>query len=52
MEAHNGEFSLLQYAKAADISGQEARAYLDERAQEFNATFEVDMNGGIIYRFR
>jgi hypothetical protein len=52
VEAHNGEFSLLQYAKAADISGQQARAYLDERAQEFNATFEVDMDGGIIYRFR
>ena len=52
VEAHNGEFSLLQYAKTADISGQQARAYLDERAQEFNATFEVDMDGGIIYRFR
>ena len=52
VEAHDGEFSLLQYAKMADVSGQQARAYLDGRAQEFNATFEVDMNGGIIYRFR
>jgi hypothetical protein len=52
VEAHNGEFSLLQFAKTADVSGQQARAYLDERAQEFNATFEVDMDGGIIYRFR
>jgi len=52
IEAQNGEFSLLQYAKAADVSGQQARSYLDKRAKEFNATFEVDMEGGIIYRFK
>lgn len=52
LEEQSGEITLLQFAKAADISGSEARAYLDQMAKEFNATFEVDMNGGITYHFR
>ncbi len=52
VEAQDGELTLLQYAKAADVSGKQAKAYLNERAKEFNATFEVDTKGGIIYRFR
>lgn len=52
LEANNGESTVLQFAQAADLPGDEARAYLDERAKEFNATFEVEAHGGITYHFR
>jgi large subunit ribosomal protein L7/L12 len=35
----------------AQLSGEQARDYLDERAKEFNATFEPLDDGGIVYQF-
>ncbi|MDG2617914.1 hypothetical protein P7L53_16865 [Thermoleptolyngbya sichuanensis XZ-Cy5] len=49
--AYNGCFSVMQFAMAANISGNMAKQYLDERAKEFEANFEVDEQGGVFYRF-
>lgn len=38
-------------AKNADISTQNAKEYLDDKAKELNASFEVNENGNILYRF-
>jgi trans-aconitate methyltransferase len=41
----------LQLAKNADISTQSAKQYLDEKAKELNADFEVNEEGNVLYRF-
>lgn len=41
----------MQFAMAANLTGDAAKRYLDERAKEFEANFEVDEQGGIFYRF-
>lgn len=46
-----GYFSLMQFAMAADLPGETAKRYLDDRAKEFAASFEVDEQGGMFYRF-
>ncbi|MDX2097620.1 MAG: ribosomal protein L7/L12 [Leptolyngbyaceae cyanobacterium bins.59] len=51
LRAGNGRISPLAFAMAANISGEEARAYLDARAKEFFGNFEVDNEGGIFYCF-
>jgi hypothetical protein len=52
LEANNGEITVLQFARAANLSGEEAQKYLDTRAKEFSATFDVSSEGGIYYRFK
>lgn len=47
-----GRITLLSFAQAANISGEAARAYLDERASEFNADYDVSEAGSVIYHFR
>jgi hypothetical protein len=47
----NGQITVLRFAMEAELSGQEARNYLDQRAKEFNATFEALDVGDIAYRF-
>jgi hypothetical protein len=47
----NGQITILRFAMEAELSGQEARNYLDQRAKEFNATFEALDEGDIAYRF-
>jgi hypothetical protein len=51
VEAQGGAVTVFQFAKAADVDAQIARAYLDEQATAFNANFEVGDNSEIIYRF-
>ena len=46
-----GKLQLLTFCRSADITGDEARMYLDERAREFNATFELGEDGGVTYIF-
>jgi hypothetical protein len=48
---HNGQITILRFAMEAELSGQEARQYLDQRAKEFNATFDVLDGGNIAYHF-
>lgn len=52
IEASNGEITVLQFARAANLTGEEAQTYLDTRAKEFGAAFDVGPEGGIYYRFK
>jgi hypothetical protein len=47
----NGRITVMQFAKATQISKEQARHYLDEKAKEFNATAKADDRGGIAYYF-
>lgn len=52
IEANQGRISVLDFAKASKLSGQQARLFLDARAREFYAGFEPTDIGDIIYTFR
>jgi len=51
LQANQGRISIMQLAMAAKLPGREAKAFLDERAKEFNANFEVTPEGDIYYKF-
>jgi membrane protease YdiL (CAAX protease family) len=51
LQAHNGRISLIQFAMESGLEGKEAKTYLDERAKEFNATYDVTEKGNISYYF-
>ncbi|MBD2681206.1 MULTISPECIES: hypothetical protein [Nostoc] len=51
VERNSGTITVLQMAKNANISTQKAKEYLDDKAKELNASFEVNENGNILYRF-
>ncbi|BAY22495.1 hypothetical protein NIES2100_22580 [Calothrix sp. NIES-2100] len=46
-----GSITVFQLAQSSEIPIQEAKQYLDEKAKELNATFEVNEQGNILYRF-
>jgi hypothetical protein len=46
-----GIITVLQLAKNAEISTQLSKQYLDEKAKELNASFEVNEDGNVSYRF-
>jgi ribosomal protein L7/L12 len=47
----NGHINVLRFSMEANISGEAAKAYLDERAREFNAAFNVSEEGKLFYTF-
>lgn len=47
----NGRITVMQFAKETQISKDEARQYLDQKAQEFNASAKTDDKGGVSYYF-
>lgn len=49
--AHHGKITVIHFAMAANLSGSEARQFLDRKAVEFNADFEVSDRGDISYWF-
>ena len=51
VKAESGRITVLQLAMEAQISGEEARKYLDGKAKEFNASFEAREQGNISYLF-
>jgi len=51
LEETNGHITTLRLAMAAEISGVEAEKFLNEKAKEFHANFEVTEEGNIIYQF-
>ena len=51
LQTSNSRITVLQLAMEAQISGADARQFLDERAKEFNATFDASEQGDIIYCF-
>lgn len=51
IEQNAGRITVLQLAKNAEISTQLAKQYLDEKAKELNADFEVNEEGNVLYHF-
>lgn len=51
LQQQNGRITLLNLAMATGVSGQVAKTFLDEKAKEFNANFEVDETGNVLYCF-
>lgn len=51
LQQQHGEISAASFALAAKIPLEEAKVYLDEKAQQLDADFEVGDNREIIYRF-
>ncbi|MEH2450706.1 hypothetical protein [Nostoc sp.] len=51
IEQNAGRITVLQLAKNAEILTQLAKQYLDEKAKELNADFEVNEEGNVLYHF-
>lgn len=51
LQTHNGRIAVMPLAMAAGLSGEEARIFLDKKAIEFDADFEVSDRGEIFYCF-
>lgn len=51
IKASSGRFSLVDFAIAADIPAEAAKAYLDQQAMAFSANFDVSEQGTVIYQF-
>ena len=51
LKINQGKITVLELAMEGNLSGEEARKYLDTKAKEFNAHFETNDKGHINYRF-
>ncbi|MEP0899950.1 hypothetical protein [Nodosilinea sp. FACHB-13] len=51
LQDHKGDLTVLQFATATQLSLEESKVYLDEKAQQLNASFDVLDNGAVVYRF-
>ncbi len=51
VQARNGRVSAMEYAIAHQLTLPEAKAFLDRKAVELNAEFEVTEDGSTFYRF-
>ncbi|MEB3336709.1 MAG: hypothetical protein VKJ46_04550 [Leptolyngbyaceae bacterium] len=46
-----GNLTVLRFAMETQLPGEAAKQFLDQKAKEFGATFDVDESGGIFYQF-
>ncbi|MFQ4140290.1 hypothetical protein PGN35_028650 [Nodosilinea sp. PGN35] len=51
LQDHKGSLTVLQFATATKMSLEESKVYLDEKAQQLNASFDVLDNGAVVYCF-
>lgn len=51
VKAGRGKVTALRFSMEAQIDGEQAKAYLSDRSREYDATFQVDSEGGITYCF-
>ncbi|WP_019499211.1 hypothetical protein [Pseudanabaena sp. PCC 6802] len=51
LKANAGSIATIDFALEAKLPLAEARQYLDRKARELNADFDVSENGGVKYRF-
>ncbi len=51
IQEHQGRITVLDLAMNAKLPPQQVQQYLDQRAAEFLARFEVTEQGGIVYYF-
>ncbi|KAM3096090.1 ribosomal protein L7/L12 [Phormidesmis sp. 146-12] len=47
----NGHINALRFSMESKLSGIEAKAYLDDRAKEFNASYNISEEGKLSYYF-
>jgi hypothetical protein len=51
LQQQGGDLTVVQFAAAAQMPLEPAKAFLDEKARLLNATFDVSETGGMIYQF-
>lgn len=51
LKKHHGELNPLLFAMETKLSPGNAKQYLDQKAKEFEANFDVDSHGDITYKF-
>lgn len=51
LKENNGHITALQFSMATGLDGKAAKSYLDDRAKEFDANFNVTTEGNISYYF-
>jgi hypothetical protein len=51
LQENHGKVTVLSFAMQSQLPATTARAYLDEKAKEFNANFQVNEEGAISYHF-
>jgi hypothetical protein len=51
LKANGGRIATIDFALEAKLPLAEAKQYLDRKAQELDASFDVSEDGGIKYRF-
>lgn len=52
LQNHGGRVTVLDFALTAHLPAREAKYYLDDRAREFAAHFQVSDRGDVIYSFQ
>ncbi|MBZ8178786.1 hypothetical protein [Oscillatoria salina] len=48
---NHGKITVMDLARKANLSAAVAKEYLDSKAKEFDADFEVSESGKISYKF-
>ncbi|BBC22547.1 hypothetical protein [Pseudanabaena sp. ABRG5-3] len=51
LQANNGNITAINFAIATKLSLEESKQYLDQKAIQLNANFNVSEDGGISYQF-
>ena len=51
LQENHGRVTVLGFAMHSQLPAAAARQYLDEKAKEFNANFQVNEEGGCIISF-
>ena len=51
LEENNGRINAIRFAMLSGLDGKAAKAYLDDRAREFNAAYDITEAGTIAYYF-
>ncbi|NET01784.1 MAG: hypothetical protein F6K61_14665 [Sphaerospermopsis sp. SIO1G1] len=51
LQANDGKITLLGFAMQSQLPAAEAKQFLDQKAKEFNANFQVNEEGSISYHF-
>ncbi len=51
LEETDGQITPLALSMTTGLSGEKTREFLDQKAKEFQANFEVDAQGDLFYRF-
>jgi hypothetical protein len=51
VQANRGSITPINFAIATQLSLEESKQYLDKKATQLNANFDVNEDGGISYKF-